>query len=87
MLKSGQDLLMLINDILDLAKVESGKIEMYFSTMNLHEMIQYLKLVFTSKNVVGFDIVELAPIDGLHAPNFLAAKLYYKMLSYKFCSS
>ena len=50
-------------------------------------MIQYLKLVFTSKNVVGFDIVELAPIDGLHAPNFLAAKLYYKMLSYKFCSS
>ena len=49
-----------------------------------NEMIQYLKLVFTSKNVVGFDIVELAPIDGLHAPNFLAAKLYYKMLSYKF---
>ena len=52
-----------------------------------NEMIQYLKLVFTSKNVVGFDIVELAPIDGLHSPNFLAAKLYYKMLSYKFCSS
>ena len=52
-----------------------------------NDMIQYLKLVFTSKNVVGFDIVELAPIDGLHAPNFLAAKLYYKMLSYKFCSS
>ena len=52
-----------------------------------NDMIQYLKLVFASKNVVGFDIVELAPIDGLHAPNFLAAKLYYKMLSYKFYSS
>lgn len=46
--------------------------------------IQYLKKVCEQKNVVGFDIVELAPIDGLLAPNFLAAKLYYKLLSYKF---
>ncbi len=49
-----------------------------------YEVTNYLKKVFTQKNVVGFDIVELAPIDGLHAPQFLAAKLYYKMLSYKF---
>ena len=41
-------------------------------------------MVFESKNVVGFDIVELAPIDGLTHPDFLVAKLYYKMLSYKF---
>ena len=46
--------------------------------------MQYLKKVFKQKNVVGFDIVELAPIEGLLAPNFLAAKLYYKLLSYKF---
>ncbi len=44
----------------------------------------YLARVFEEKDVVGFDIVELAPIEGLHAPQFLAAKLYYKMLSYKF---
>ncbi len=43
-----------------------------------------LKAVFENKNVVGFDMVELAPIEGLRAPQFLAAKLYYKMLSYKF---
>ncbi|MGB1114538.1 MAG: agmatinase, partial [Flavobacteriaceae bacterium] len=43
-----------------------------------------LRKVFASKNVVGFDIVELAPIEGLTAPQFLVAKLYYKMLSYKF---
>jgi agmatinase len=49
-----------------------------------NQTLQYLKKVFERKNVVGFDIVELAPIDGLLAPNFLAAKLYYKMLSYKF---
>lgn len=46
--------------------------------------INYLKRVFKEKNVLGFDIVELAPIDNNPAPNFLAAKLYYKMLSYKF---
>jgi len=46
--------------------------------------IRYLKKLFQRKNVVGFDLVELAPIEGLHGPNFLAAKLYYKLLSYKF---
>ncbi len=55
--------------------------------MDWHSITRYLKLIFETKNVVGFDIVELAPIPGLHAPNFLAAKLYYKMLSYKFCKS
>jgi len=34
--------------------------------------------------VVGFDIVELAPHSAHKASNFLAAKLYYKLLSYKF---
>ncbi|WP_430809458.1 MULTISPECIES: agmatinase [unclassified Carboxylicivirga] len=46
--------------------------------------IRYLKKVFQRKNVVGFDIVEFAPIDGLRAPDFMVAKLYYKLLSYKF---
>ncbi len=53
--------------------------------MTWNPMIKYLKKVFEQKNVLGFDIVELAPIKGLKAPNFLVAKLYYKMLSYKFC--
>lgn len=49
--------------------------------------LKYLKMVFEQKNVVGFDLVELAPIDGFLAPNFLAAKLYYKLLSYKFINN
>jgi agmatinase len=52
--------------------------------MDWNTMILYLKKVFTQKEVLGFDIVELAPIENYSAPQFLAAKLYYKMLSYKF---
>ncbi len=47
-------------------------------------VINFLAKIFELKNVVGFDIVELAPIEGHRASEFLAAKLYYKMLSYKF---
>lgn len=46
--------------------------------------LQYLRKVFEQKEVVGFDLVELAPIENFKAPDFLAAKLYYKLLSYKF---
>ena len=49
-----------------------------------HPMLEYLKKVFQKRNVIGFDIVELAPIEGLPASEFLVSKLYYKMLSYKF---
>ncbi|MBC8337226.1 MAG: agmatinase [Rhodospirillales bacterium] len=34
--------------------------------------------------VVGADICELAPIEGLHACDFLAAKLAHKILAYRF---
>lgn len=52
--------------------------------LDWNTVITYLKMVFEQKNVLGFDIVEYAPIDGLKAPGFLVSKLYYKMLSYKF---
>lgn len=46
--------------------------------------LKYLRMLFEQKNVVGFDIVELAPELGNKASDFLSAKLYYKLLSYKF---
>ena len=36
------------------------------------------------KKIVGFDVNELCPIKDLKAPDFLAAKLVYKILSYRF---
>ncbi|HLV93268.1 MAG TPA: agmatinase [Aequorivita sp.] len=52
-----------------------------------YETLDFLKQVFEEKNVVGFDIVELCPNEHDGASDFLAAKLYYKMLSYKFADT
>lgn len=52
--------------------------------LTYNQVLDMLKMVFKEKEVVGFDLNELAPIDGFRAPVFLTAKLYYQMLSLKF---
>lgn len=49
-----------------------------------YETLEFLKQVFEEKNVVGFDMVGLCPNPSDKSSDFLAAKLFYKMLSYKF---
>lgn len=49
-----------------------------------HETLQFLGKVFESKRVVGMDVVELAPIAGLHAPNFVVARLVHRCFGYAF---
>jgi agmatinase len=49
-----------------------------------YETLEFLKQVFAEKNVVGFDLMELCPNASDKSSDALAAKLYYKMLSYKF---
>lgn len=49
-----------------------------------YEVLTFLKAVSYKKNIVGFDVVELCPDGSNKAPDFLAAKLIYKLLSYKF---
>ncbi|MBU4298668.1 arginase family protein [Patescibacteria group bacterium] len=51
--------------------------------LNWYPVLEFLKSVFKTKNVVGFDVVELCPSQN-KAPDFLAAKLIYTLLSYKF---
>ena len=47
-----------------------------------YEVLDFLKEVAKDKKIVGFDIVELCPIKGQVATDFLAAKLLYRMLGY-----
>ena len=49
-----------------------------------YDVLALLKAVSYKNNVVGFDVVELCPDDRNKAPDFMAAKLIYKLLSYKF---
>jgi len=49
-----------------------------------YEVIDFLKGVAKDKKIVGFDIVELCPIKGNIASDFLAAKLLYRLLGYIF---
>ena len=45
-----------------------------------YEVTSLLARVIEEKNVVGFDVVELLPTEGMHACDFLAAKLVYRLL-------
>ncbi|MEZ4605409.1 MAG: arginase family protein [Deinococcales bacterium] len=48
------------------------------------EALNILKEVAKVAKVVGADINELAPREGFHACDFMAAKLAYKLASYVF---
>ena len=49
-----------------------------------YEMLDLLREVSKDKKIVGFDVVELCPIEGQVAGDFLAAKLIYRLLGYIF---
>lgn len=48
------------------------------------ETMRLLRRVCAERNLVGFDVVELAPRKDFTFPDFLTAKLIYKILNYKF---
>lgn len=48
------------------------------------DFLELMAAVFQAKNVVGCDVVELAPIKGQPASDFLAALAAYKMIGYKY---
>lgn len=65
--ESGKNLLALINNILDISKIEAGKIELDYSTFDLHECIRSVITIFdyllSSKNIhIKCDIDPTVPI-------------------------
>lgn len=49
-----------------------------------YDVLNIARRVAETRHIVGFDVVELFPIPGNLAPDFLAAKLVYKLLGYRF---
>ncbi|MBY8876144.1 HAMP domain-containing protein [Actinacidiphila acidipaludis] len=57
---AGSDLLQLINDILDLSKVEAGKMDIAPEKVPLRRLLEYVEATFqpmTSQKGLGFDVV------------------------------
>jgi agmatinase len=52
--------------------------------LSWRELLALMKMVMAKKTVVAADVVELCPIPGFVAPNFLAARLVYKLIGYRF---
>jgi agmatinase len=50
------------------------------------EITALVRATAERRRIVAADVVELSPIPGMIAPNFLVAKLIYKLLTYKFAS-
>ena len=48
------------------------------------ETMGLLRLIGEQKHIVGFDVVEFAPMKGYHHPDYTAAKLTYKLMNYAF---
>ena len=45
-----------------------------------YETLEFLRRIFTEKNVVGFDLVELCPKGNYKPSAFTAAKLYLSLI-------
>jgi agmatinase len=52
--------------------------------MDWYTALALLRAVIRARTLVGFDVVELKPVENNKAPDFMAAKLVYKLLSYIF---
>jgi agmatinase len=50
------------------------------------EITRLLRTTAERRRIVAADVVELSPIPGMIAPNFLCAKLIYKLLTYRFAA-
>jgi agmatinase len=48
-----------------------------------YEVLALMRAVCRQKTVVGLDVVEMCPVKNQWAPEFLAAKLIFKILTYR----
>lgn len=68
-LTSGRNLLTLLNDILDLSKIEAGKLELQYNPANFRELLQDVKQIFIIK--ANEKKIDLDYILDESIPNYL----------------
>jgi agmatinase len=47
--------------------------------LSWYQTFQAFESIIQGRNVIGFDVVELSPISGIHAPEFTVARLIYNL--------
>lgn len=52
--------------------------------LTYYDVLNVIRKLIVKRHLVGFDVVELCPADTNKAPDFLASKLIYQILSYQF---
>ncbi|MFV0435855.1 MAG: agmatinase [Desulfopila sp.] len=48
--------------------------------LSWYQAMAFIEAIMASRTCIGFDVVELAPITGLHGPDFAAAQLVYNIM-------
>lgn len=86
--KSGRELLTLINDILDLSKVEAGKLDMVFEEVNVYELLSYVeqsfKYMLKDKNIEFVVTYEKNLIDTVYTDQQRVEQILKNLLSNAF---
>ncbi|MBO0782242.1 MAG: agmatinase [Ktedonobacteraceae bacterium] len=54
--------------------------------LSWYQVLDLFREICRRTTVVGMDVVELCPMPGQTRADFLAAKLVYKLIGYRFCS-
>jgi agmatinase len=52
--------------------------------LSYYQVLKFLKKLFKGRNIVGFDVMELCPNNKDISSEFMASKVIYKMIGYKF---
>lgn len=50
--------------------------------LNWYQAMWLMEQITEVRTCIGFDVVELAPLDTMHAPSFAVAQLVYNMMAY-----
>ncbi len=55
--------------------------------LHWYQLLDLFHEICQRTTIVGMDVVELCPMTGQTRADFLAAKLVYKMIGYRFCDT